>query len=57
MTHSGTFISDLYAAVEKVQDKYRPGLCGRCFNYREVAKPIGYETGDYEMVPCLECAL
>lgn len=58
-THSGTFISDLTDLVDRrlAEPEYRPGFCERCGSFREVAKPIGYETGDYEMVPCPECAL
>lgn len=36
-------------------DKYMPGLCPRCFNYREIS--INMPNGDYQIVDCLECAL
>lgn len=39
------------------EPQYMPGLCWRCFNYREVTKDLGYETGQYEMIECPECVL
>lgn len=53
--------AELRAALQELtiapETEYRPGFCERCGNFREIPKPIGYETGDYEMVPCPECAL
>ena len=55
--HSGMFISDLCATVARIQDApaYLPGLCGRCFNNREIA--VNLPNGDYQIVDCLECVL
>lgn len=61
MTYTGTFIADLCNLVLRRTPKpapepqYRPGLCGKCFNYRE--HTVNLPDGGYEMVDCLECAL
>lgn len=55
--YSGTLISDLCETVAKLTDlpEHMPGMCGRCFNYREHSRDL--PDGGYEMVDCLECVL